>query len=604
MKHHAFAPLLSDGDPSAYTQPALTFPPGLCVDLFAGGGGASLGLSRAYRDPDVAINHDATAVAVHRANHPHTQHFTCDVFEVDPVAATGGRPVGVLWASPDCRHHSKAAGRKPRSKRVRGLAWVVVKWASAVRPRLIHLENVEEFADWGPLLADGSPCPVRKGITFRRWRRQLERLGYVVEAREEVAANFGAPTTRKRLYVIARCDRQSIVWPAHTHAAKPAPGRLPWRTAAECIDWDIPACSIFATPAEARTWAKALGRGVPQRPLAAATFRRIAKGLWRYSIANPTPYIVPLRGTSASHTSVHDIDDPVSTVTAGGKHHALTVPHLVKFRGDSAGTPADAPVPTITAGGAYKREAGAAHALGIAAATMAPFLTEHANASTQRVFSIDEPLRTQCAQVKGGHFAMATAHLEQAAGGPNSNGSRPRSALEPCSTLTTKGSQQQIVTAFFVKAYSHGGQWSAATAPLGAITTKDRMGLVEVVHVRADIVAPEHRERARMAAAFLREYLPEHFTGNADYVVVGDRVLVDITLRMLVPRELARAQGFPDTYIIDRGLFETADGTLEWRPISKAAAVKLIGNSVCPDVAAALVAAQGGDPWMVRDVAA
>lgn len=189
---------------AAQPQPSLPFERELVIDLFAGGGGASLGLAQAYREPDVAVNHDPIAIAVHRINHPHTRHYTCDVFEVDPLLATKGRPVGLLWASPDCRHHSKAKGGKPRSKRVRGLAWVVVKWAAACRPRLIHLENVEEFADWGPLLPNGQPCPIRMGMTFRRWVKQLENLGYEVQWREIVAADLDTPTTRKRLYVIAR----------------------------------------------------------------------------------------------------------------------------------------------------------------------------------------------------------------------------------------------------------------------------------------------------------------------------------------------------------------------------------------------------------------
>lgn len=627
-------------------QQQLSFPPGLCVDLFAGGGGASLGLKRAYRDPDIAVNHDPVAIAVHRANHPTTQHYTCDVFEIDPRIATQGRPIGVLWASPDCRHHSKAAGRKPRSKRVRGLAWVVTKWARH-RPRLIHLENVEEFADWGPLLPDGQPCQVRKGRTFQRWKRTLEAMGYVVEVREIVAANFGAPTTRKRLYVIARCDGEAIVWPDYTHAklATPNAATLPWRTAAECIDWTIPACSIFATKAEARAWAQAIGsKGTPKRPIVDATKRRIAKGLWRYSLAHPNPYIVPLRGSAADHRGTHDSASPLSVVSAGGTHHAVTQPHVVKFRGDSVGHAADSPAPTITAGGDLKRDAGNSHKLGIATAYVTPILTEHANASKQGVWSVDEPLRTQMAQVKGGHFAMATgalvprygeregqepraidvqvpmptivptsnqgalamAHLAQAAGGPNSNDSRPRDTREPLSTITVKGSQQQLVTAYLVKSYSHGGQWSAAGAPLGAITTKDRMGLVEVVHVPASIIAPELLERARQCAAFLHEFLPEQFPTLADLVLVGDYVLADITLRMLTPRELARAQGFPDSYVIEWGLFDDPanPGAYVRKPITKTQQVRLIGNSVCPDVAEALVRAQGHDPWRVEEPAA
>lgn len=659
------------------TNLALDFGQELVVDLFAGAGGASLGLAQAYREPDVAINHDPVAVAVHRINHPSTRHFTCDVFEVDPLAATSGRPIGVLWASPDCRHHSKAKGGKPRSKRVRGLAWVVVKWAAACRPRLIHLENVEEFATWGPLLHNGQPDPIRKGITFRRWVRQLEKLGYEVESRELVAANYGTPTTRKRLYVIARCDGQPIVWPEPTCSKTGAPFK-PWRAAAECIDWTLPACSIFADKDEAKVWAKLHGRKQPpKRPLERATKRRLAKGLWRYTLAHHNPFVVPLRGSAADHYAAHGIGDPVSTVSAGGMHHALIQPflarnlhqnhgapvdaplgtvhagggnfavgaaHMVKFRGDSAGTAVDLPLPTITAGGAMKRDAGAAHALGAATAHLvhlthqdnrdgypldepaktvtganrgeqalvtstlvAAHLTEFANASTQRTFSIDEPLRTQVAQVKGGHFALASAHLEQANGGYNAENAG-HDARVPFSTVTASGAQQRLLTAYFVKNYSSGGQWSACDQPLGAATTKDRMGLVQVVHVPADIIDTALLPRARQVAAFLHEYLPEQFPEAADIVLIGDYVLADITLRMLTPRELARAQGFPDTYVLEFGLFDdqATPGQYIRKPVTKTAQVRLIGNSVCQQVAEALARANLTDllDFYAREAAA
>lgn len=680
----------------ALTQPSLPFERELVVDLFAGAGGASLGLAEAYREPDVAVNHDPVAIAVHRINHPTTEHYTCDVFEVDPVEATKGRPVGVLWASPDCRHHSKAAGRQPRSKRVRGLAWVVVRWAAACKPRLIHLENVEEFADWGPLLANGQPCQIRKGMTYRRWVRQLENLGYTVEARELVAADHDTPTTRKRLYVVARCDGQPIVWPAPTNSKD---GRVlpPWRAAAECIDFSLPACSIFADKDEARAWGKAHGKHTPKRPLERTSKRRVAKGLWRYTLAHPSPFIAPLRGSASDHCGTHGIDEPATTVSAGGTHHALVAPtlieaahadesptgvrrwgdgtkdigapigtihagggnfalgaaHMVKFRFDSPGTDANLPLPTITAGGAMKRDAGAAHALGLATAHLtkfrsksvgagadephptitsgansgvvmaylAPFgqnaagtdprdpaqtavagaaryglvtahLTEFANTSTQRTFAIDEPLRTQVAQVKGGHFALASAHLEQANGGYNAENSG-HDARRPLSTATASGAQQRLVTAYFVKSYSNGGQWSACDQPLGAATTKDRMGLVEVFHVPADIIDAALLPRARQVAAFLHEYLPEQFPTPADIVLMGDYVLADITLRMLTPRELARAQGFPDSYVIEWGLFDDPEhpGQYVRKPITKTQQVRLIGNSVCRKVARDIAAA-------------
>jgi DNA (cytosine-5)-methyltransferase 1 len=722
----------------------------LVIDLFAGGGGASAGLKAAYREPDIAVNHNAIAIAVHRANHPKTKHFTCDVFEVDPVATTGGRPVGVLWASPDCRHHSKAKGGKPRSKKIRGLAWVIVKWAAACKPRLLHLENVEEFADWGPLMPDGSPCKAKKGMTFRRWKKQLENLGYVVEHRELIAADYDTPTIRKRLYVIARCDGQPIQWPAPTHHRTGANGLPKWREAAECIDFGLPACSIFATPQQAKDFAKLQGHShAPKRPLVANTLRRVAKGLWRHVLNSANPYIVPLRGTSAAHTSTHPVTDPVSTVTGAGTHHALVQPqlapfltehansstqrtfsaaeplrtqcaqvkgghfavvspvlvgcggrmgqspprhvedpvqtitskadacvagatlvavsptlltigygerkgqapraqdpneplgtvvgtnkhaiaaaHLAKFRFDSAGSDLHSPMHTVTAGGAMARPAGAAHALGLVGSVMiqaahgegrpggvqrwghgsttvsepvrtitaagghavaAVHLTHLTHQGDRSGCDAAEPMRTVTGAHRG-EQALVSAFLEQANGGFYDGDGR--SLEQPASTILQAGSQQRLVNAYLVKYYREGGQLQAADEPMHTVPTKDRMGLVQVVQVSPDTLAPEHRQRAKQCADLLHEYLPEHFPTPCEMVLVGDYVLVDITLRMLVPRELARAQGFPDDYIIERGLFEDVDtGDLVWKDISRTDQVRLIGNSVCWRVAKALVEA-------------
>lgn len=574
---------------------SLDFGQELVVDLFAGGGGASTGIARAYREPDVAVNHDAIAIAVHRANHPHTEHFQADVFEVDPLVATKGRQVGLLWASPDCRHHSKAKGGKPRSKRIRGLAWVLVRWALACDPRLIEMENVEEFRKWGPLDAAGNPIKEREGETFDAFiavmttglaidhpvmaeiieflgtatptAALVRGLGYTADWREIRACNKGTPTIRKRLVIKFRRDGLPITWSADTHGKPCSPdGRagklLPYRTAAECIDWTLPSRSIFARP----------------RALVANTCTRVAAGVWRYVLDCPNPFIVPLRGTGPSHLSTHGIDQPLSTISAGGTHHALVVPHL----------------------------------------------TEFANASTRRTWRVDEPLRTQCANVKGGHFALVAAHLT--AFGQNAKGLDPREPMQtvlagatrygivqaafleqanggfydgdgrsvddPVSTICASGANQRLVTAYLVKYYREGGQWQACGEPMHTIPTKDRMGLVQVVHVRSDIIDPSLLARAKQCAAFLHQYLPQHFPEPADLVLVGDYVLADITLRMLVPRELARAMGFEDSYIIDRGLFETepGSGVYEWRPVSKTDQVRLIGNAVCPDMAEAEIA--------------
>ncbi|ARU06742.1 DNA (cytosine-5-)-methyltransferase [Comamonas serinivorans] len=502
----------------------------LVVDLFAGGGGASTGIEQAIgRAVDVAVNHDPEAISVHTLNHPQTRHFCSDVFEVDPMTVTHGQPVGLLWASPDCKHFSKAKGGKPVSKKIRSLAWVVVKWAKLAQPRIICLENVEEFQTWGPLGADQRPCERRKGQTFQRWVAQLRALGYAVEWRELRACDFGAPTIRKRLFLIARRDGMPIVWPRPTHAKPDAQGRVPagmkpWRTAAECIDWSIPAPSIFERA----------------RPLADATCRRIAKGVMRYVVEAAQPFIVPL--THQGGDRVEGLNEPFRTIT--GAH-----------RGEKA----------------------------LAVPQVAPFLTEHANASTQRVFNAREPLRTQVAQIKGGHFALVqaflakhytgvvgsslhdamgtvtsvdhhslvAAHLVHMGHGEQCSKGKPRwsdgtrDIEAPLNTVTASSTPAALVQAFLVKYYSEGGQDAACSDPMHTVPTKDRMGLVTV-----------HGE---------------------------PYAIVDIGLRMLTPRELYRAQGFPEGYVIDRGAAGEA--------ITKTAQVRMCGNSVCPPMAAALVAA-------------
>lgn len=431
----------------------MILPSELIVDNFAGGGGASLGIEMALGRPvDIAINHDAEAVALHAANHPRTHHLCQSVWKADPWDVVQGRPVGLAWFSPDCKHFSKAKGGKPVEKRIRDLAWVVVLWARTVRPRVIMLENVEEFATWGPLLEDGSPCPARRGTTFRRWIGELRRLGYRVEWRELRACDYGAPTIRKRLFLIARRDGLPIVWPQPTHG----PGRLPYRTAAECIDWTLPCPSIFDRA----------------RSLAEATLRRIARGVVRYVLQTEMPFLVHL-----THQGGHRIS-------------AL-----------------DRPMPTIT--GAQRGEM----------ALVAAFLAQH----------------------NGGVIG--------------------RDAREPMSTLTAAGSHQQPVVAqlsdtdregaervaaFLVKYYDTAvGQ--ALQEPLHTLTTKPRFGLVTA------------------------HGLP----------------VVDIGMRMLVPREAYRAQSFPDSYLID---VPGPDG----RPLTKTAQFRMCGNSVCPEMARALVASNVG----------
>lgn len=584
-------PQFIHGQPSM----GLPFEKELVVDLFAGGGGASTGIARAYREPDVAVNHNPIALAVHRANHPTTAHYVADVFEVDPREATGGQPVAIIWASPDCRHHSKAKGGAPRDRGVRGLAWVVIRWLFVTKSRLLFLENVEEFCDWGPIDDDGQPIKSERGRTFKAFIAAISTglpadhpdmpeiteaigefvpvealvrgLGYNAEWRERIAANAGTPTIRKRLYLVARSDGKPIVWPAPKRHKRPAAKQLPWRSAAECIDWSNLGRTIFR-----------------DKPMAENTMRRVAKGCWRHVLTSAKPFIVPMRGTSSAHTSTHGTDEALSTISAGGTHHALAQP------------------------------------------IAAPFLTECANGSAQRNFSAVEPLRTQVAQVKGGHFALAAANMvtlrkgsvgaevtepinvvatstghhavsaaffEQANGGFYKGDGR--SAYDPISTICQSGANQRLVSAYLVKYYGNEKDGISLNEPMHTLPTKDRVAVVETVQV-PDTLTPEQMEGARRCAAFMHQYLPEHFKDPAEMVMVGGYVLIDITLRMLQPPELKAAQGFDKDYIIDRGLFvDPVTGAEEWRDIKKVDQVRLIGNSVCPDEAEALVAANAAD---------
>ncbi len=545
----------------------------LVVDTFAGAGGASIGIEAAIgRQVDIAINHDAAAIAAHEKNHPLTKHYHCDVFEVDPVEATGGRPIGLAWFSPDCTHHSKAKGGKPRDKKIRALAWVVIRWAAAVRPRVIMLENVEEFANWGPLRPDGRPCPKRKGKTFREWKGQLESLGYEVEHRELVAADYGAPTTRKRLFLVARCDGKPIVWPKQTHGK----GRSKaWRTAAEIIDWSLPCPSIF-------------GR---KKPLAEKTMARIAKGLERYVFNHPQPFIVTYYGarpgSASSEFRGSPIDEPVRTQTTENRF-ALCSPYMVKanhggeeFRGQEM----DDPLQTVTSKNGFA--VCTPHLLGI----------DHQSSGASSVWSADSPLTTITAKAR--HAVVSP--ILTGVGGPEYAG-KPRSADAPLNTLL-KENHTGVVSAFLAKHYG-GVVGHEVDRPVGTVTSVDHHSVVQaslLAKLRGTShSAPTDAPLPTITAggmhlaevrAFLIKYYgagcgqsigkPCHTVTTKDRLglvtIAGDDYqLVDIGLRMLQPHELMAAQGFPDWYQLD--------GT-------KATRVRLIGNSVCPPVAEALVRA-------------
>lgn len=460
---------------------------GLVIDNFAGGGGASTGIEMALgRAVDIAINHDPEAVAMHTVNHPHTKHYCESVWDITPREITEGKPVELAWFSPDCKHFSKAKGAKPVSKNIRGLAWVALRYAATVKPKVIMLENVEEFITWGPLDRDGMPCPKNKGRTFNSFINALRRHGYNVEYKELRACDYGAPTIRKRLFLVARSDNHPIIWPTPTHgdpnSEEVKKGILkPWRTAAEIIDWSIPCPSIFNR----------------KKPLAENTLKRIANGIMKYIINNQQPFIMGIGGGEYSRKPV-STHKPLGTCCATTNNKYL-----------------------VTA-----------------------FLTEHANASSQRNFAIEEPLRTLCAQVKGGHFALVAPIVTQYYGPRSGNEVRAQSLTSPIKTQTTSN-RHALVQAFLVSYYGNSKEAYRVTEPLHTVTTKARFGLITIE--------------------------------GQDYQIV------DIGMRMLEPHELYAAQGFPDNYIFNR----TADG----KKLTKTSQIRMCGNSVCPPVAAALVRA-------------
>jgi DNA (cytosine-5)-methyltransferase 1 len=599
---------LARGD-AVKPQSRLLFDHEIIVDLFAGGGGLSIACEAALgRSPDIAINHNDDALSMHRANHPQTRHFVADVFEVCPRGATQGRPVGYLHLSPDCTHHSQAAGGQPRDERIRALTWIGRRWAGQVRPRIITLENVRQILKWGPLIAkrcaktgrvmrlDGSvagpgehtprdaqflvPDPKRQGVTWRAFVRSLQAMGYAVEHRAINAADHGAGTTRERLFMVARCDGQPIVWPEPTHHKRPARGQRRWVSAASCIDWSLPCPSIFERA----------------KPLADATLRRIARGVQRFVIESGDPFIVPITHQGADR--LHDVDEPLRTITTAHRgEFAVAAPTLVKFRHASDGNRVDVPLPTITSGGACKRPAGAAHAMGIAAATLIQTGYGEREGQAPRTLDLQSPLGTI---VGTGKHAAACAYLMQANGGFNTTPGHE--ATKPCSTITNSGSQQQIIAAHLAQLSQHCDGRDAAEPLRTVMAGGEHHAAVE--STLAPALSPEHEAGALRVAAFLTTYY-----GNGqecdprapmNTVTTRDRlalvtvvlkgtpyVIVDIGLRMLTPRELYRAQGFPPEYQIEVG----HDG----RRFTKSAQVRMVGNSVSPPPAAAIIGANCGD---------
>lgn len=609
---------------------------GLVVDNFAGGGGASTGIEMALgRAVDVAINHDEAAVAVHTANHPSTKHYCQSIFSVDPLDATGGAPTMLAWFSPDCKHHSKAKGGKPRDKNIRDMAWVVPHWIERLQrstpngqgaPQVIMLENVEEFRQWGPLdPATGMPIKERQGEEFNLWVRRIKRLGYKVQHRELRACDYGAPTSRKRLFLIARRDGMPITWPKPTHGHPESREvkrckLLPWRTAAECIDWSIPCPSIFDR----------------KRPLKDATCRRIAAGVMRYVVNSAKPFIISVAHGDSGGRRTYPIDEPLGTVSAGGNAHAavspgivpithtknaatahsieepvrtittakggelaITAANLIKLRRHSEGEDVEAPLGAITAGGLHH---------GVANAVLVPHVMTNRNAAKPYT-AASEPTHTITAG--GAHQNMVAATLVQTGYGER-EGQVPRAldVHKPLGTVVAGGAKHAAVAAFLAQ-HNTGVIGRAADKPLSTIVHRGtQQQIVQTTLVEADALPADMMDRAVQVAAFLVKYYGNEEDGHGlgkpmGTVTTRDRfavvtvtidavtfVLADIGMRMLTPRELANAQGFPRDYVLDPECwYATEKGNRKFGRLPITHQIAKIGNSVCPDVAAALVRA-------------
>ncbi|WP_256831675.1 DNA cytosine methyltransferase [Pseudomonas sp. Pse1] len=645
----------------------------IVVDFFCGGGGAGTGLEIGLgRAVNVAKNHSPQAISMHTVNHPGAVHYTTDVFEGDPDTECGGKAVGWFHMSPDCTHHSQAAGGQPRKREIRNLSWIGLKWAGKKKPRVISLENVKQILQWGRLIAKRDkatgrvvklggdvaapgevvpvgqqfliPDPKQRGRTWRRFVALLEGMGYAVEWKVIKACDFGAPTSRERLFMIARCDGQSIVWPEPTHAKHPVKGQQKWRTAADCIDFSDLGKSIF-------------GR---KKDLAPATLRRVAKGMKKFVIDNPAPFIVPIANWSgeavqsadeplrtitsypkggafsvvspviapATHQGsdrINDPLDPLPTVTcanrgeltlisplmvgAGGpeysgkpvsvdhpagtlmtqNHRAIAAAHLVKFRFNDAGKALDEPLPTITSGGNYQRPAGAAHAMGVSTVFMAQM---NGGFNTTAAKSIEDPMTT--VTNTGSQQQLVAANLVHLRGNCDA-----RDATDPLHTISAGGTHHGLVSAFMERAFGASvGQVLDEPAPTITAGGGGKSSLVSLT------LSPEHEAGALRVAAFLISYYGTENISVCDApaptITTKDRlamvtvmvkgtpyVIVDICLRMLKPEELYKAQGFPSDYIISHG----ADG----KPFTKTQQVHMCGNSVSPPPMAAL--ARANDPW-------
>ncbi|CAL4868240.1 hypothetical protein MMA231_02515 [Asticcacaulis sp. MM231] len=506
---------------------------------------------------DIAANHDASAIAMHTVNHPATKHYQEDILTLDPNGACDGKPIDILWMSPDCRDFSKAKGGRPVSKEIRCLADVGVKWANECEIRQgLLLENVEEFEQWGPLIESHKglvPCPDRRGQEFKRWVSEIRAAGATsVEWRTLRACDYGAPTLRKRLFLIAQFDGLKIIWPEPTHGAPNSIGvlsgrLLPFRTAAECIDWSIPCKSVIHR----------------DTPLKDKTNQRIVAGFFKFVVNNPRPFIVPITHTSGGNAA-YSIDEPLRTITtAKGGEFALVTPILERADktlayidsqyGNSKGADIEAPLPTVTADGMGKQ---ALVTVDLERAEkVVAFMAQHNGGFYDGAGrSLNEPLSTITAQ--GTQQQLVTAHLVKLRGTGYRHG---QPVSEPLHTVTASGQHMGLVYAYLVKYYGNRTNGQTLNEPLHTVTTKERFGLVMVT------------------------------VEGEDYVVV------DIAMRMLTPRELARAQGFPDTYVLDPECwYKTESGKMKFGRLPKTHQIARIGNSVSPIMAKVLTAPNFG----------
>lgn len=606
-----------------------TFDGEIIVDNFAGGGGASTGIEIATgRLVALAVNHDPAAILMHRTNHPYTEHFQASVWDIDPKAVCRGRPVGLAWFSPDCKHFSKAKGAALVDRKIRGLAWITLRWAATVRPRVIILENVEEFQTWGPV-RKGKPVKRLAGTTFRKFIDQLTELGYTVEYRELIAADYGAPTSRKRFYLVARCDGKPIVWPKPTHSKTGADGLPKWRSAAEIIDWSLPCPSVFASKAEImeRYGLKAV------RPLAKNTMRRVIRGVDKFTIRSGKPFIVPTGygERKGQAPRVHDMDAPVPTIVGTGKENLcrpLLAPVTVTNTSNSVGGTVGAPVHTVTTAGNQM--------------LVTPFLAECNHSGGGHIAPVTDAHKTITAKHTGGIVAPAliqyhteqTEHVRASGLGTPINtvdasnrygltcanlveyytGGRPLDVQAPMHTVTSH--DREAVVAAHIAKYYGGVVGEKVGEPLPTVTAIDHNAVcaAHVVKFKGDEVGTQPTEplptqTSSGVFAVCRTHLAKIRSGDdlghwpeirallnefCGYTLADDEVLLleingvlyyiaDIGLRMLSPRELYNAMGFPPDYIIDRDY--------EGNEYKKSAQVARCGNAVCPPVASALVRA-------------